>query len=753
MASHSSNSRYAIKECSTCGSLYTRECCSIGSLENKILVPEPDSSPCCAKCGTPVDGPYCRGCAFLRKKFEEDLLTYCVENGIYQDFQDTFESSDDNTNVINALREPIVVNQDPGEKSSQGPPLINQNCCYECGDSLDGIFCQQCICKFYGKGAHYGYNCPPKVPIISNPEQCNQTINELPQILPNENSFNYDSKPHSFNVSPSVLTYPPQLQFETYLCELCGNNAHYGYDCSPQFPFVYEQEPCYNQNFNDNYFPQNSQSYSQQYLCCANYGIPHETFQCQPMNKDYCEQNFCYYPNSSSFDHQQPPQDSVDCQEALDKILEELEEIKRDQRMLKELKKRIAEEQTAKENMSIEEMRHEQQLVDYKIKEITNDLGIKRFRGEEIDEEYERDCEIRIRKLKQDFNEWGSEVRKKEQAYEEEKYFAARRRMLSIPFVDEDDYVSLGDIIAQYSTSKAITPDLPIEEPDNSLNMGDENLVPTLSIENLVLIPSEFEGISDNTSNVPTCDNKRVNVEIDLVESLINRDTSIVHSSKIDPILDFDPNDDTSSDDDSFENIEYVDASPSYSELDSLEEENEDQEEKEFNLEDIFQIQDVILREKLLNVHRLISNIESLKDKPTSDHMLESPSPFPIPVADSDSFLEKSDTSLSHLDNSLPEFETSSDHLEETRSGSTTTHANYSLPEYDSFLFYIKPDQEGLISIDNSNEPLLELPEFESFHFNLSFPQPPPEPPDVEICLHFEPNAPVIDNFNELNED
>ncbi|GJZ39419.1 hypothetical protein Tco_0585982, partial [Tanacetum coccineum] len=99
--------------------------------------------------------------------------------------------------------------------------------------------------------------------------------------------------------------------------------------------------------------------------------------------------------------------------------------------------------------------------------------------------------------------------------------------------------------------------------------------------------------------------------------------------------------------------------------------------------------------------HRLISNIESLKVNPTPDRVLESPSPFTIPVADSDSFLEKSDTPLSYLDNSLPEFETSSDYTEETRSGSTTTHANYSLPDYDSFLFEIEPDQEVLISIDN----------------------------------------------------
>ncbi|GJZ77709.1 hypothetical protein Tco_0642381, partial [Tanacetum coccineum] len=697
------------------GSWYTKECCSIGNLNDQIIIPVPDSSQHCAVCGTPVDGPYCHGCAFLRKKLDEDLLAYCVENGIFQDFQKTSESSDDNTNVVIAPRESCVVNQDPGVKFSQEPPQIDHNCCYECGDSLDGIFCRQCICKSCGKGAHYGYNCPPKDPIISKPEPCNQTINEIPQTLPSLDPSCYSlphvSKPNFVNNFPNFSYPPPQLQFETYLCELCGNNAHYGYDCSPQFPFVYEQEPCYNQNFNDNYFPQNSQSYSQQYLCCANCGGPHETFQCQPMNEDYCEQNSCYYPNSSGFDHPQPPQDSVDHQgilQVLNKMEEKLEEIIRDRR------KKI-------EDMSIEEMMHEQQLVDREIKGIINNLGYKRFRGEEIDEEYERDCEIRIRKLKQDFNEWGSKVRKKEQAYEEEKYSAACRYMLSVTCDDEDDSIPLGDIIARYSTSKAITPDLPIEESENSLIMGDEPLstIPATesdeviksSVENLVPIPSEFEGISDDTSDVLNCDNNRVNVEIDFVESLINHDTSIVHSSKIDPILeefagelahidpippgiieaDFDSNDDTSSDDDYFEDIEYV----------SLEEVNEvDQEKEEFDLDDILQIQDVILCEKLLNVSRLISNIESLKDNP-------------IPIMDSDS----SETFLSHSDNSLPEFESLSDHTKETRSGSTITHANYSLPE------------------------------FESFHFDPSFPRPPPEPPDVENL------EPEINNFYVLNND
>ncbi|GKD65470.1 hypothetical protein Tco_1307578 [Tanacetum coccineum] len=86
--------------------------------------------------------------------------------------------------------------------------------------------------------------------------------------------------------------------------------------------------------------------------------------------------------------------------------------------------------------------------------------------------------------------------------------------------------------------------------------------------------------------------------------------------------------------------------------------------------------------------------------------------PTPIPVTDSDS----SDTFLSHSDNSLPEFESFSDHTEETRSGSTTTHANYSLLEY------------------------------ELFHFdNFSFPRPPLEPPDVENL------EPEFNNFDVLN--
>ncbi|GJS44029.1 hypothetical protein Tco_0569072 [Tanacetum coccineum] len=241
------NPLYTIKECSSYGALYTTDyCCSKGGLVDKIICKTPDSSQRppqnCARCGNPVDGPYCRGCALLRKKFKEDLFTYCVENRIFQDFQDTSESSDDNTNVVNAPQEQFVVKQDPDKNSSQSPPHIDHHCCYECGDLLDDIFCQRCTCKSYKKGAHIGYNFPPKVPIIFNPKPCNnQNIDELPQTLPSfnptcysekENSLPYVSKPNFVDDSPNVFNPPPQPP--TYSCEFCGNNARYGHYCTPK---------------------------------------------------------------------------------------------------------------------------------------------------------------------------------------------------------------------------------------------------------------------------------------------------------------------------------------------------------------------------------------------------------------------------------------------------------------------------------------------------------------------------------------
>nr|GEY96638.1 hypothetical protein [Tanacetum cinerariifolium] len=207
------NPRYAIKECSSCGTLYTRDCvCSKGNVEDKILVPKPPKNYArCTRCGYLVDGPNCQVCALLRHELEEDLVTYSP------DFQNSSEPSNASTNVVNAPRESYnSLNDSPSisKTSSQSPPNIN-HCCYECGDSLDGIFCKRCTCKSCGKDAHIGYNYPSKVSVISNPEPCdNQTVDELPQTLPMfhptfhseaESPFTLDSTPTYVDESPNKL--------------------------------------------------------------------------------------------------------------------------------------------------------------------------------------------------------------------------------------------------------------------------------------------------------------------------------------------------------------------------------------------------------------------------------------------------------------------------------------------------------------------------------------------------------------------
>nr|GEY79740.1 hypothetical protein [Tanacetum cinerariifolium] len=89
-------------ECSSCGTLYTRDCvCSMGTVEDKILVPKPPKTCArCTRCGNLVDGPNCHGCALLRQKLEENLVAYSL------DFQNTSEPSNASTNVVNAPREP-----------------------------------------------------------------------------------------------------------------------------------------------------------------------------------------------------------------------------------------------------------------------------------------------------------------------------------------------------------------------------------------------------------------------------------------------------------------------------------------------------------------------------------------------------------------------------------------------------------------------------------------------------------------------
>ncbi|GJY29786.1 hypothetical protein Tco_0405553 [Tanacetum coccineum] len=248
---------------------------------------------------------------------------------------------------------------------------------------------------------------------------------------------------------------------------------------------------------------------------------------------------------------------------------------------------------------------------------------------------------------------------------------------------DDDEYTVI------WRKPEAITPDLPTEEPEDSLIMGDEHLstIPKTkesSVENLVPIPSESEdfpimevividdeSLSDEDvpmedfkiySNplfedeeiIPTkIDPHSFNAKSNLIKSLLNLDTLIDSSPKFDYLLE-----------------ELSDPIPPGIEK------------ADFDLE-----------EEILSL-----------------------SPPLIPVEDSDSHIEEIDLFLASDDLMPPGIE------------------DY---DYDS-----EGDIRFLEELLSNNS--LPLPENESSNFDLYdvllSPRPPLEPPDVEICLNFEPD-------------
>nr|GEY27702.1 hypothetical protein [Tanacetum cinerariifolium] len=174
------NPRYAIKECSSCGTLYTRDCCcSKGNVADKILVPKPPKN-------------YARpGYTFPRLPKYSRVIN-------------------DSTNVVNAPREPFVVKQDHGSfvdkiiwdlnKAPDSPHLhtflSNQRYCFHCKDVLgDGESCPRCTCTRCGSGLSKG----------------------LCYICGNNQNSLYDSPSISKNSSQS----PPHINH--HCCYECGD--------------------------------------------------------------------------------------------------------------------------------------------------------------------------------------------------------------------------------------------------------------------------------------------------------------------------------------------------------------------------------------------------------------------------------------------------------------------------------------------------------------------------------------------------
>nr|GEZ31622.1 hypothetical protein [Tanacetum cinerariifolium] len=193
---------------------------------------------------------------FIQKKHEEEQavnarywkIPACCDDDDDYNFAitpnkpiDSLSMGDEHLNTILATEsdefiKSCVENLVANPSESKGENGCDVSACFT---TLSNILFDLC-----GNDAHYGYNCPPKVPIIPDPESFNNhTIKELP---PTVQSF--DPKSDLVYNSPNVFS--PSLQPSGYSYEFCGSDAYYGQDGSLQVSFTYDPEPCYNQDFN-----------------------------------------------------------------------------------------------------------------------------------------------------------------------------------------------------------------------------------------------------------------------------------------------------------------------------------------------------------------------------------------------------------------------------------------------------------------------------------------------------------------------
>ncbi|GJY64141.1 hypothetical protein Tco_0465601 [Tanacetum coccineum] len=509
---------------------------------------------------------------------------------------------------------------------------FNQRHCFHCKDPLEEHErCQRCTCKRCWSGLSKGF--------------CH---------ICNEYSSIDDSNPNSFIDSPKVFNPPPQPL--THSIE--SLNANPNFDNTPQEQSSHYQDP--SENFAQNFSqcpPQINQNF------CYGCGDSLDDFFCQRCTCEFCG-------NGAHYGYDCPPQDyrsgRID-------IEIKINELKENINGMKEYTIAITPEKP------VDSLIMEDDHLDT-IPETESDEFIK------------------------------SSVKNLVPTPSESEDFSDIKSECDYSFATQE-YLK--------KFSSAITPDLP---KSDSLIMEDKHLdtIPEPESDELINVcddssPKKDEVLDDIISIPPGNGNDHFNAESSLIESVLNRD-NVISSPKIDFLLeefagelaliapippgiveaDFDPkgdirfienlmydnsfprppetlkddsetvidsnNDYSSSDDDSYEDIDYVEASPPNSELVSLEEVVEIviSEVGGIDTDILLTIKEDILREKLLNSSSTSLNF----------------------------FLEETNT----FDNSLPESETFCFNLEEISSGSPTSYLDLSLPDYEAFFCDSEPD-------------------------------------------------------------
>nr|GEX42724.1 hypothetical protein [Tanacetum cinerariifolium] len=507
-----------------------------------------------------------------------------------------------------------------------------------------------------------------------------------------ENSFICD--PNAY-ITSNNFNYLPQPQYENYLCKLCRNNLHYGYDCQQQFSLVYEES--------------------------------HVTFQCQPMNQNTYSSGFNQiqtpqYPkliedlkivnkelaeciNSPSWDcptfFNDNEDHSVQYKEYLENPSNEITASNSNQEKEKPPQDSNI-RQLIREECCIEVCRKQKQNMEDTMLELVEVCRQKEFHcmHDNVDDLIESALNSKLLSINLESQLLDKKKQEVRNIMEQPTKCGTRiaKSLQNFRVIHKTSSISLNNT-SQISSIHAIAPVLPTEESEYSLSMGYEHLSTIQKTEsdeiiescakNLLPIPSEYEVTFDDENP------HYFNDESDFVKSLSNRDTLIDSSPKFDFLEEF---------------------SGAIMPTSIADEERIRREHAKY----------ISLTERLFTINPCPRQMEN------SNTIFETLPTYHIPLEDSDSQREKIDIFTS-TDDLLPLGIESDDYdsewdinvLEEL-----LVDNSISLPKNESFYF------------DHQDDP--------------SFPRPPSEPPDVEF--DFEPNSgevisAVMNNIDELNED
>ncbi|GKB67870.1 hypothetical protein Tco_0929282, partial [Tanacetum coccineum] len=260
-----------------------------------------------------------------------------------------------------------------------------------------------------------------------------------------------------YDNTPNYSDYPPQPEYQTYICESCGKGAHFATPPVASMEMLHAQTDLI----------EAMQDFLKKYD-----HIPHNE---KSIKLLLAEEKFLKIKQVVEEEQTRPEH----VQELLQSLLKDLQILNDIQPLKQETSNQIQKDQ---EEKSIVEL-----LAEERLQKANQALNESQSPQEREIKNLERKGEDKIYELKINFNG------------------------LSIKIIIDDDDDDLGFYAVHPNTIH--TPVSQNVEPKDSLIMGDEHInttpeTETISVETLVSNPSESEGLSDNESecDMPVCD-------------------------------------------------------------------------------------------------------------------------------------------------------------------------------------------------------------------------------------------------------